>query len=278
MAHSRHYTHLFSNFSSLQILITILFLSGCATFGLHDDEEQKQAEILNTQKSLIISFLNKGLPGIAAKELRVQLKKYPDDPDFKNLMGLTQLALKNPKRAVVFFRDALRRKRQPSIALNLSSAYIESGQYQKAVRTLLDIRKSEEMEDYPHPERISHNLGLAAERSKKLRRAERYYRRALNDNPRFYISIMRLGQLYDKTKRPKSARREYKKARAICGFCFDPVNAMTMNYVANGQTRQAMRTLKKWLALKNISAKDRKRGKKLLKLVQRVGTKTPRAR
>ena len=148
-------------------LLFILILCGCQTLG-NDEEARKQSEILNTQKSLIVSFLNRGMPSMALKDLRKLSEQYPDDPDFKNLLGLTHLALGNPKAAIPFFKEAYKREPRTAVALNLSSAYIEAGEADKAIALLIKLAKAPDVKSYEHPERINHNLGLASEKATKL--------------------------------------------------------------------------------------------------------------
>ena len=92
--------------SAIWILLTfIISLSGCQTIHENNEEEKKKAEILSTQKSVIAVF-NKGLPAMALKELRRLMVMHPEDPDFINLMGLTQLALENPRKAARYFQKS----------------------------------------------------------------------------------------------------------------------------------------------------------------------------
>lgn len=256
-------------------IIFIISMSACQTITNTDEQANKQVEILNAQKTLIISFLNKGLPQMAHKELRSLLQQYPNDADFKNLMGLTLLALKNPKQAIVFFQQSLKIDRRASVALNLSSAYIEAGEYDRAIKLLSTMSSSESMKSYPYPERIAHNIGLAAERKKDWRMAERFYSKALTDNPQYYLSLMRLGQLYEKTERPRLAIKKFLTARASCNLCFDPVNGLVMNYLALKAPDRAKDTIRLFLQQKDLTQPDRERAEKLLQLTESIASKLP---
>ncbi|MBF0440307.1 MAG: tetratricopeptide repeat protein, partial [Oligoflexales bacterium] len=236
----------------ISILFFILCVS-CVAFDTVNQEEKKKAEILNTQKALVISFLNKGLPGMALKELKKLLPSYPDDADFKNLMGLTQLALGSPDQAIGYFKAAYAKNKQISVALNLSSAYIESKQYKKAINFLLDVKKLKDTETYPHPERIEHNIGFAFEQLNDFPKAEKYYLKALKENPNFYITLMRVGQLYDRLNKPQKASQHYLRAKELCEECFDPVNGLIMNYLARSEADKATELLDSYLENKEIS-------------------------
>lgn len=250
-------------------LSILLLLFGCQSFG-NDEEARKQSEVLNTQKSLIVSFLNRGMPAMAVKDLRRLNEQYPDDPDFPNLMGLAQLALGNPKQAATNFREAMKREPRPAVSLNLSSALIESGEVDKALALLQKLAKSPESRSYMYPERISHNLGLASEKGKRLSDAEKHYKAALRENPDFYITLLRLGQLLERSKRGKQARQHFEHARELCGVCFDPVNAIALANIAEGNAPAAVKILKDFLANKEISPQDRLRATKVADMAERV--------
>lgn len=248
----------------------IIILTGCQTLNVLDAEERQRQEVLTTQKSVVVSFLNKGLPEMAIKELRGLIAKYPDDADFRNLMGLAQLAIRNHTEAIRYLHDAYKIEPRPSIALNLSSAYIEAGQYNKSITLLMALSKQKKIDEYPHPERVSHNIGLASERAKNTKQAEKFYLKALSQNPSFYISLMRLGSLYENTKQPKKAYTYFHKAKSTCPTCFDPVNALTMNYLAEGKTQKATQIAKSYLSQKELLPQDRVRGVRLLEMTQKA--------
>ncbi len=248
----------------------ILTISGCQILNVVDAEERQRQEVLTTQKSLVVSFLNKGLPEMAIKELRGLIAKYPDDADFRNLMGLSQLAIKNHNEAIRYLHEAYKIDPRPSIALNLSSAYIEAGQFSKSITLLIALSKQKNIEEYPHPERVSHNIGLASERNKNIKQAEKYYLKALSQNPSFYISLMRLGSLYEKNKQAKKAYTYFHKAKTSCPTCFDPINALTMNFLAEGKNQKATQIVKSYLAQKELLPQDRVRGVRLLEVAQKA--------
>lgn len=266
-------------FTTLLIIMPLSLNTGCQSLNSQkSQDEKKQAEVLDAKKAVIVSYLNKGLPQMAMKDLRDAMETYPKDADLKNLMGLAQLALQNPAKAIGYFKDAYKIDPKVPIALNLSSAYIESGEQQKAIELLNRLQNTKESQSYPHPERISHNLGLANERLGKLKNAEKYYLTALKDNGSFYLSLMRLGQLYEKTNRLKQARTQYLKAKETCDVCYDPVDALSKNFIAIKRPDLAVSTLKKYVATKEVTATDKARAQKLLGTAEKLATAPTRNR
>ena len=253
------------------ILFFITIVTACQTIPTKDTRKSK-TEVLNSQKTIIVEMLNKGAPGLANKELRKLLKHNQGDADFLNLMGLTQLAMGNPTRAIHFFQKAIRIDPKISTQLNLSSAWIEAGKTQKAIKKLKDIQKMNSFHSYPHHERVYHNLAFCYERNGKYKAAERQYKRALLENPNNYISMMRLGQVYETMKKNHLARKKFNQARNACSICFDPVNALTQNYLRHGKKRKAINFLRKYLKIKQINQEDKIRAKRLLRTAMRKGS------
>ena len=260
-------------FSFPLALALILSLSACQTIIGPSVEEQKKADILRTQKSLVISFLNKGLPGIALKELRNHIRASPKDADFKNLMGLTLLALKNPHKSIKYFKQARKLSDKISFSLNLGSAYIETQQYKKAIKQLQMIQRHDDYDEYRHPERIIHNIGLASEKLGRIKTAEKFYKRALRANPKFYISLMRLAQIKENKRQHKAARSLFKKAQKVCQVCYDPINGIAMTYIAQRQPKKAILILGRYIKQKAASKKDKKRAKQMISMAAKFSQK-----
>lgn len=238
---------------------------GCVSINKENAEDKKMAEILNAQKALIVSLLNKGMAPLALKDLRKNIKENPKDPDFKNLMGLTQLALGNPKQAIPHFSAAYQIEKKIPFGLNLSSALIETGKYQEAIKILLIIKTGPEAESYPYPERIDHNIGLAYEKINKLNLAQKFYTEALSLNPNFYYSILKSAQIHQKLNQPSEAKEMYSKANQACPVCFEPVDSLVATYLTNGDIGNATTLLNNYLKQHNLSATDREKAKQSLK-------------
>ena len=251
-------------FSIYLRIILILCASSCQTLKKASDEDKKADDILSTQKSLVINYINQGQPNMALREIRPLEKQFPKDADLKNLMGLIYLSMQNSKTALGYFEQAYRLEPRAPIALNLSSALIESGQSVRAIKVLKDLKASEAGKGYQYPERISHNLGLASERMHKYEQAEKYYKRALQDNPYYYISLMRLGAVYEQHKKVGSAYAQYLKAREACLKCYDPVQAMVQLQLRAGKAPLAMKTIQEYLANKELEPQDRAKAQQLL--------------
>lgn len=245
------------------IVFIILCSTACQTLKDSADEARKKEELLASQKAIIIEYINQGHPNLALKDLRPLIRQHPKDADLTNLMGLTYLATKNPQAALGYFEKAYKTQPRASYALNLSSACIESRQYARAVKVLKDLKASPAGQSYQYPERISHNIAFAAEKLNKLNLAEKHYKAAISENPYYYISLMRLAQLYDSHKKTDLALPHYLKAHEACLKCFDPVQASVRIHIAQGNVSLAMKSLKEYLSNKEVEAEDRMKAKQL---------------
>jgi Tfp pilus assembly protein PilF len=251
-------------FSAYLRIILILCASACQTLKNSEQENKKEEDILATQKSLVINYINQGQPNMALRELRPLEKSNPKDADLKNLMGLIYLSMQNAKGALVYLEEAYRLQPRAPIALNLSSALIESGQSVRATKILKDLKKSPAGKNYQYPERITHNIGLASERMNNLPMAEKYYKLALQENPYFYISLMRLGAVYEQQKKGGFAYQQYLKAREACLKCFDPIQSAVQLQLKAGKAALAAKTIQEYLANKELEAIDRAKAQRLL--------------
>lgn len=249
-------------FAYLLILIN-LCTSACQTLN-EESPDKKEADILATQKTMVINYINQGQPNLALRELRPLAREHPKDADLKNLLGLTFLSMRNAKTAQTYFKQAYQLDPRAPIALNLSSAMIESGQANQATKILKDLQASEAGKSYQYPERIHHNIGLAAERLKRPKLAEKYYKLALAENPYYYITLMRLGAIYEQGKKVGSAYQQYLKAREACLKCFDPVSAAAQLQMRAGKPQLALKTLQSYLDSKELDAADRMKAQQLM--------------
>jgi Tfp pilus assembly protein PilF len=187
--------------SALTVGLGLLIgVSGCQTFsGLGDSIGEalgtRQAEILESQKSIVVNYLDQGKPQAALPEVRRLVQEHPNNAEVLNLAGLTHLSLKNSRVAVRYFELSLDRKSEPGVALNLSSALIETKQFDRASKVLRDLIVDGSVREYRYRERIFHNLGVIAQQSGKPQLAAKYYDRAIEENPVFYKSHLQKARM-----------------------------------------------------------------------------------
>ncbi len=259
--------------SSLRILLVLVSLStgllSCQTIGQGDGTaaSEKQKQVLESQRQLVRSALDKGKPEEALKSLRDLLREHPEDGQLQNLMGLTQLALKNPDRAIRHLLKAYKIEHKVAVALNLTSAYIENGDFEKAQALLKAMVKQADKEKYQYKERIYHNLGYVHVRLNQQTTAANWFKEALDENPTFFPSYLELARIYEKMKRPAMAAKTYRQSLEYCGVCFEPVYSLTMLYVNMKKFADARLVLHNFSKNEGVAPNDRAAAVKLMKLV-----------
>ena len=160
------------------LLSLMLVLTACQTAS-HTDSDSPESTIIDSQKAIARNALDTGKPEAALNSLRMLLQQYPDDAGLHNLMGLTQLSLKNHPRAIKEFQAAFKRDKQVATALNLSSALISAGEYQRAVRLLTQLMAQADSSNYAYKERLYHNLGYTYAKERNSAKAELWFQRAV---------------------------------------------------------------------------------------------------
>lgn len=228
--------------------------------------DAKEQQVLESQKALIRNGLDSGKPETILQTLRALIRQYPEDASLQSLMGFTQLALTNPGRAVQHFQIAYKLEPKTAAGLNLSSAYIEAGDYAKATTLLRALIKKADRDQYANRERILHNLGYVYERQKQLTKAEHWFQQALEENPTYYPSHMELGRLYEKTRRPAMAIRSFQQATDYCPACLDPVQTLSSIYMKAGRFGDARLVIMRYLRRDNLPPADKEKANQLLKL------------
>lgn len=250
-----------SKISKYSFISVILTLTACQTGNPAPENRSDLAgkDEVATSLSISASFLDAGRPDKAMDELNPVLRAHPDDTDALNLMGITQLALANPRRAAVHLERAWKIKGSSAIGVNLSSAYIELKRYAEAEKLLKNLVNRKESPAYKHRERIYHNYGLLFERTNRLVAAEKQYRKATEENPTFPLSRLQLAKLYQEQKKPQLAIKELEAARFACPQCYDPTASLVKIYADRGDVPKARLMLRDYRMTEGLTAYDRNR-------------------
>jgi len=252
-------------------LITSLtaVIAGCQTTET-DKTTTKTKEILDSQKAIVHNALDNGDARLAHQTLRKLISDFPNDASLQNLMGLTQLSMKNSARAVKHFQNAYKIDKKPGSALNLSSALIEMGDYNKAIATIREAM-DQKGDPYQFKERFFHNLAYAHLKQKKTTKAENYFKSAIEENPSFYPSHLELARLHRQLGRSALATRSYREAMDYCQTCLDPIAELTTLFAKAGRFSEASDILIKYSKVQGVTEADRKKAASLLNLVTAAG-------
>ncbi|MBI2601990.1 MAG: tetratricopeptide repeat protein [Deltaproteobacteria bacterium] len=241
-----------------------LFLSVSCQTG-SETRQDKLQEIVDTKLGFAQKQIDAGKPEHALQVLRPLLREFPKDAKVHNMAGIAFLALAKPIRAQSFFKAAYKLEKSPSYALNLSSALLAAGSFSSAHKLLKALLDG----SYEYKERIYHNMALVMENEGKTDEAIHLYSTALDENPSYFLSNIRLGKLYDQTKRPRLALSAFQQASKTCVVCFEPVHEIVMLYLKAKAPEKAKKVLLDFVANKEVAKEDRESAQKLLKLASR---------
>lgn len=246
------------------LLSLILTLASCQTLNFAENQEkQEQIEgLIETKLLLVKSMLDKGQATDAWSTLRPMLAAYPQHPDILNICGLTHLALANTPRALSFLRRAYQAKPSPAIGLNISSVLISQGSYASARKLLRKLLTT--ADDYTYKERLWHNMALSYDKENKASLAERYYKKALAENPGYYLSHLQLGYLYKQRGRSALASKHFWQANQQCRSCYAPVSELSSHMIKRRQYAQAINLLRRYLHQREASPENSLAAKALL--------------
>ena len=242
-------------------LIIVLNLLSCQTF--RPEEGSKDDTVLDNQLAAASSFIDNGEPQKALNEIKPLLLSNPDDAAVNNVAGLTQMALKNDKKALFYFRKAFALDNAPTYGVNLAAALSENGQYNEGEKILIKILNQKNFKSYRYPERIFHNLAKIKEHQNQFKMAEKYYRRAISENPTYYLTKFQYAKLLDRTKRPGLALHMMEEAQTACPVCPEPVEELVKKYRSLGKTAQAKVLIQSFIKTDGVPDSDIVRMRKL---------------
>jgi len=163
---------------------------------------------------------------------------FADDAELQNDIGLAYMAKGKLDLAIERFQRALALDPDFSRAKNsLGVAYLKKKQWDKAI-VYFEMLTEDLL--YASPHLPLFNLGLAYYHKKDFRRAEQYFRKAIEQNAEFVDALYWLGRTYRATGKGKEAAAALEKAVKLFPTSqmlnFDLANA----YLLTGDNQKAM--------------------------------------
>jgi len=223
-----------------------------------------EKKLLESQMALVQNAVDSGHPEKAHALLRESLQKFPENPQLHNLMGLTQLALKNSKRALFHFEKSYQILPEIASGLNLSSALIDQGDYKRALIQLKTLIAEAKTKQYSYQERIYHNVGFTLLKLNKMRAAEKWFKMALEENPTFFPSHLELARIYLSQNRMAEANISLKRSHDYCLPCWEPIELLVGLYKTTHRYRDAHVLLVSYLKTPDLPEVSKNLGHKFL--------------
>ena len=191
------------------LLIGVVLITGCAS---SQDEEVRRLRAR--------SLYEQGLRGLADKQISLGLSSLreavqldPENPTFRNALGVLLLDLRKPAEAEAEFQKAVALDANYAEAHhNLGLSFAEQGRYDQAIAA---YRKALSLPIYPTPEVGYYNLGRAYAQINKLSEAEEALRTAIQLEPKLGAAYYQLGVVLNSTGRREEAKSAFRRARDL---------------------------------------------------------------
>jgi len=184
-------------------------MSSCAST---QDEEVRKLRARSLYEQGLKSLADRQLsPGFSSLKEAVQLD--PQNPTFRNALGVVYLDMRKPADAQVEFQKAV--ELDPNYAEaqhNLGLSYAEQGRYEQAV---VAYKKALSLPLYSTPEIGYYNLGRAYAQLGKMSEAEDALRTAIQLEPKLGAAYYQLGVVLAATDRKDEAKASFRRARDL---------------------------------------------------------------
>ncbi|MFQ6672895.1 MAG: tetratricopeptide repeat protein [Candidatus Tectimicrobiota bacterium] len=187
----------------------LLILAGCAS-----TQEGRVTKLrARAAHETALAELAEGRVSSGLASLKEAVSLTPDDPVYRNSLGLVYLEMRNFPEAMAAFTKAI--ELDPGYAEayhNLGVALAQSDRYEEAID---EYKKALSLPVYATPDVAYYNLGLAYFHTGRLEEAEEAIRRALKLEPGRVAAHFQLGVILFKTGRHEAARAVFRQARDL---------------------------------------------------------------
>ena len=189
------------------ILATVI-VSGCQPTNVQEQSTTTSSSLRNRSAELHVDlgirYLREGNLDFAFSRLSRALDLEPNNAAAHNAMGLLHERLGDAAKADGYYRRAVTlNPTDASAQTNLGSSLCRAAKYEEGEKFLLQAAKQPL---HKSPEVIYTNLGLCALLADKPERAETYFRRSLEINPKMSGALIRMSELSYRQDRYLSAR------------------------------------------------------------------------
>lgn len=186
-------------------ILLMLILASCATTSGPGAQREARAFY-----KMGVGYLNSNRLQAAYVEFQKSLKKYPNDKEVHNALGIVHLKLIDPERAIQSFTTAVRLDRKYSEAYNnLCYVHYEQKQWEEAIKNCQSALKNKL---YETPEKAFYNLGRTYYRSGRFREAAEAFDNGIRRFPVHANSYYSLALAYNALKNYGKAAETMERA------------------------------------------------------------------
>jgi len=186
------------------LIVSVFVLSSCVA-----TTAQKQADASLRFKMGQVYF-SETKYSLALKELISAVELHPDEPSYRHLLGLTYFTRKKYDEAAVHLEEAIRlRPDFADASVNLGVVYLRLGRLDEAVEL---FNQALENVFYATPEVAHYNLGCAYYEKGSYRQSIVHFKRTVSINNKYALAFNNMGLAFDKLGMLDKAERSYRSA------------------------------------------------------------------
>ena len=182
-----------------KIIITVLSLVisstlvSCTSGGGTSNVRGKNAQAAEYNAKLGAEYLRKNRLKLADEKLSKAISQSPYSENANHYYALLQEKLGNNATALKYFKRAIKiSKRNPDLHNNYGSFLCNMGQYKHAIKEF-GLAVKDPL--YKTPEFAYTNAGVCLRKSNSKEDSERYFRKALEINPKFGSALYQMAKL-----------------------------------------------------------------------------------
>jgi len=180
----------------ITVLLLVALFTGCATVGEDGqviDKEKKRAEVSHANTMLGIEYLRVGNYEMSREKLDRALAADPDNTEANDAIAVLYEKVGEPDMAEKYYRKSLRiNPDNPRGHNNYGQFLCAHGRYKEAEKEFLAAANDP---FYPTPALPLTNIGLCALRIPDEEMAEKYFRQALELDPKYPPALLQMATL-----------------------------------------------------------------------------------
>lgn len=180
----------------LPLILLVALFSGCATVGEDGrviDKEKKKEDVSRANTMLGIEYLRAGNYEMSREKLARALEADPDNAEANDAMAILYENVGEPDQAEKYYRKSLRiNPDNPRGHNNYGQFLCMQGHYEDAEKQFL-LAANDPF--YKTPSLALTNAGLCALRIPDEEMAEKYFRQALEIDPRYPPALLQMAAL-----------------------------------------------------------------------------------
>lgn len=175
------------------ILVGVVLLTACTGTGTRPEYVAPDPKAAEINMRLGLNYLQRGEYAIALEKLQKALKQNPNLPSAHNTIALLYQRLGENDKAEAHFQEAVDRKPDYSQAQNNYGVFLcQQGRFEDAEEHFMAAVKNPL---YETPAQAYENAGLCANRIPDQKKAEAFFRKALQIEPTLSKSLLQMAHI-----------------------------------------------------------------------------------